>query len=221
MRLSIFPDKSLRPKHHYLAHYPWLILQFGPLIRVWTLRFESKHSYFKKCARYSMNFINICHTFAIRHQLLQAYMRNGTLFGSSANLENAIEFNVDLYNDNIKAAFEHHHSMYKGVVTSLKGVINGVQYEKGLYIVIASTNHSIILGEIVMLIQHKAGNVCFLVKRAQASYEHKMGYYKLYQNKLTYECFSAANMKSYACLPAYKVSHNSKIVVLKHAILNS
>ena len=38
-RASLFPETPLRPKHHYLTHYPHHILQFGPLMRVWTLRF--------------------------------------------------------------------------------------------------------------------------------------------------------------------------------------
>ena len=32
-RLEIFPHVRLRPKHHYLLHYPWLIQQYSPLIR--------------------------------------------------------------------------------------------------------------------------------------------------------------------------------------------
>lgn len=39
LRTVTFPNKPLKPKHHYLVHYPELILQFGPLIRLWTLRF--------------------------------------------------------------------------------------------------------------------------------------------------------------------------------------
>ena len=52
MRARLFPDHSLKPKHHYLLHYAELITKFGPLIRVWAMRFESKHTYFKKCASY-------------------------------------------------------------------------------------------------------------------------------------------------------------------------
>ena len=48
-RQRLFPAQKLRPKHHYLIHYPALILKLGPLIRLWTMRFESKHSYFKRC----------------------------------------------------------------------------------------------------------------------------------------------------------------------------
>ena len=34
-------DKNFRPKHHYLSHYPKLIMMLGPLIRLWTMRMES------------------------------------------------------------------------------------------------------------------------------------------------------------------------------------
>lgn len=47
-RLNFFPANKLKPKHHYLLHYADLTYQFGPLIRICTLRFESKHSFFLK-----------------------------------------------------------------------------------------------------------------------------------------------------------------------------
>ena len=50
-RCSVFSDVLLRPKHHYLMHYAWLILQYGPIHHCSTLRFESKHSYFKRLIR--------------------------------------------------------------------------------------------------------------------------------------------------------------------------
>lgn len=41
-----FPGFRLRPKHYYAEHYPHLIHCFGPLVELWTMRFESKHSFF-------------------------------------------------------------------------------------------------------------------------------------------------------------------------------
>lgn len=32
LRSTLFPGKLLEAKHHYLVHYPELILHFGPLI---------------------------------------------------------------------------------------------------------------------------------------------------------------------------------------------
>lgn len=59
-RKCLFPESTLKPKQHYMRHYPSLILKFGPLIKLWTMRFESKHSYFKRCARHLKNLKNIC-----------------------------------------------------------------------------------------------------------------------------------------------------------------
>ena len=86
-RTSQFPSKSLRPKHHYMAHYPQLIFIFGPLIHVWTMRFESKHSYFKECIRRVKNFKNVTKTLSHKHQLLQAYYGTGSLIGPSVVVE--------------------------------------------------------------------------------------------------------------------------------------
>ena len=46
MLLEVFPQFRLRPKHHYIEHYPKLIRCFGPLVHLWTMRFEGKHRFF-------------------------------------------------------------------------------------------------------------------------------------------------------------------------------
>ncbi|KAL6455740.1 hypothetical protein MHYP_G00355910 [Metynnis hypsauchen] len=43
-----FPEEKLVPKHHFLEHYPDLIRAYGPLVSLWTMRFEAKHSFFKR-----------------------------------------------------------------------------------------------------------------------------------------------------------------------------
>lgn len=45
----------------------------GPLIRLWCMRFEAKNHCFKKLARSSKGFQNLCKTLAIHHQRLQSY----------------------------------------------------------------------------------------------------------------------------------------------------
>lgn len=37
-KMRVMPDSPLKPKHHYLLHYPILILQCGPLIHLWAMR---------------------------------------------------------------------------------------------------------------------------------------------------------------------------------------
>lgn len=38
---------AVRPKFHYLVHYPHLIQQYGPPRQYYTMRFEALHQYFK------------------------------------------------------------------------------------------------------------------------------------------------------------------------------
>ncbi|XP_058851954.1 uncharacterized protein LOC131699402 isoform X2 [Acipenser ruthenus] len=64
---QLFPHLSIIPKQHYLLHIPKLISEFGPLVHVWCMRFEGKHSYFKRLAK-QQNHINICKSLAERNQ---------------------------------------------------------------------------------------------------------------------------------------------------------
>lgn len=38
LRVKCFPNIKLRPKHHYISHYPCLVLSFGPLTHLWYLK---------------------------------------------------------------------------------------------------------------------------------------------------------------------------------------
>ncbi|XP_040071113.1 uncharacterized protein LOC120843732 [Ixodes scapularis] len=68
-----YPEKHMKPKLHYLLHYPEYISQFGPPQRYWAIRLEAKHPYLKAVASKVKNFKNIAKTLSHRHQLLQAY----------------------------------------------------------------------------------------------------------------------------------------------------
>ncbi|XP_076037551.1 uncharacterized protein LOC143022999 [Oratosquilla oratoria] len=103
-RATIFPNINLRPKHHFLCHYPELIVRFGPLIRLWTMRFESKHSYFKKCGRGLHNLKNLPKSLAKRHQLLQAFYSAGCLFPAAFQIKHSIDFKLDILDGHIKTA---------------------------------------------------------------------------------------------------------------------
>lgn len=68
-----FPEETLTPKHHFLEHNPALTEEYGPLVGVWTMHFEAKHSYFKQVLRHTKNFKNVLLTLSTRHQMMMAY----------------------------------------------------------------------------------------------------------------------------------------------------
>lgn len=77
---EVFPNLQLRPKHHFIEHYPQLIKCFGPLVHLWTMRFEGKHKVFKKIVHDTHNFKNVLKTMAERHQKMMAFYLSSPRF---------------------------------------------------------------------------------------------------------------------------------------------
>ncbi|KAL2079481.1 hypothetical protein ACEWY4_001208 [Coilia grayii] len=105
--IETFPDFSIRPKHHFVDHYPHLIHCFGPLVSLWTMRFEAKHSYFKKVVHDTQNFKNVLLTLGTKHQEMQAYYSDrGELFWQSVYIENAEPFSTCNLDETLRSAVE-------------------------------------------------------------------------------------------------------------------
>lgn len=60
---------SLKPKHHFLAHYPLLISKIGPVRYLWSMRYEAFHKILKSTANSITSRKNILLTLAIKQQL--------------------------------------------------------------------------------------------------------------------------------------------------------
>ncbi|CAN7942004.1 unnamed protein product [Ixodes pacificus] len=98
-RKELFPIILLKPKHHYLLHYSTLITQFGPLINLWTLRSESKHSFFKNCVRHLHYFKALNKTLSEPHQLLQAYLHSEAFFDPDFVMKAGMPFLISTYSE--------------------------------------------------------------------------------------------------------------------------
>ncbi|KAK9963884.1 hypothetical protein ABG768_005106 [Culter alburnus] len=57
--LELYPDRHLKPKHHFMLHYPGAIRKLGPLVQFWCMRFEAKQGFFKRLSHVACNFHNI------------------------------------------------------------------------------------------------------------------------------------------------------------------
>ena len=69
---SLFPG-CIKPKHHFLVHYPRCMFLFGPLWKLCCLRYESKNQEGKQISKSTTNRVNINKTIAIKHQLYLNY----------------------------------------------------------------------------------------------------------------------------------------------------
>lgn len=78
--VRLYTNASAIPKHHFMVHMARLTLKYvemklffiilhqlnryGPLVKLWTMRYEAKHNHLKKLAQNIGNFINIAWTLA-------------------------------------------------------------------------------------------------------------------------------------------------------------
>ena len=214
IRQKQFPQSNLKPKHHFLAHYPELILQFGPLMRVWTLRFESKHTYFKQCARKLQNFINPCKTLAERHQLLQAYYSAGSLFPPCVQFEKGVQFHFDTFSAEIQRATEGFHFSPKSSSVTYNVTLKGTQYKKGQYVVISRNEDYTNFGKIILIIVSNGTDVHFVTQNYSSFFLIELGLFQLNNSCDKMYCTHSSELSDYYPLPSYKV--NGKILISLH-----
>ncbi|XP_054724735.1 uncharacterized protein LOC129235069 [Uloborus diversus] len=220
LRSSLFPSVALRPKHHYLSHYTTLILQFGPLIRLWTLRFESKHSYFKRCARSCNNFKNICSSLATKHQLLQTYINAGNIFSHDIQINKGTKFHASMYHEKIQSSLFNNFTSTNTLV-SYNVSVRGIAYKKGNVLPLRENEWGIIFGKILLILVNDK-TVYFVVKTSQFILMSHLG---VYADEITSDisdseiiCVSIDELLDYYSLPVYKIKHLS-CVCLHHAVV--
>ena len=129
---------ALKPKFHFLSHYPALIQMYGPPRSYYTLRFESVHQYFKRLTSRTRNFINLTHTLSTRYQNLKAFNLSldkyfsgtGNVTGESKALTSLGATVLNLFKATLPNCTQD-----KVFVTN-SVTLREVQYEKGLVYII-------------------------------------------------------------------------------------
>ena len=219
-RKANFPNERLKPKHHYLKHYPRLISEFGPLIRVWTLRFESKHSYFKQCIKNSQNFINVCQTLSEKHQLLQTYKQAVSFFQETVECKKSIPLISSTYSQAIQSALKIFQiSDNSEVSTEVK--VKGTLYKKGSYVIVGKSEYGLLFGEIQFIIV-MSPQVYLLVHEQEFVLSESLHVYGIpvlqaSSTAVSYKCVELSKLKDYYPLSAYKRG-KSLMIPLKHAV---
>jgi hypothetical protein len=217
LRVQCFSDR-LRPKHHYLVHYAQLSLAFGPLIRLWTLRFESKHSYFKRCIRYSQNFLNVTLTMSVKHQLLQAYQSSGSLFPAEVVVNNSVVFHAEMYHVLIQKSVESFDFSHVNTVVCDRITVKGTLYQNGHHVFLPSAgdNDQLSVGCIKLVLIKNECIVFFIVLPRACKFVQNMGVYQVTDiTSVNYLCVNVESLLDYYPLHVYKVK-NSEWLALKH-----
>lgn len=67
--LQLFKDQDLKPKHHFITHYPEIMEEVGPLAHISCMRYEARHRPIKTGAKATPSRVNITKTLAKKNQL--------------------------------------------------------------------------------------------------------------------------------------------------------
>lgn len=216
-RMCLFPESPLKPKHHFLRHYPELILKFGPLIRVWTMRFESKHSYFKRCARNLKIFKNPCLTLSERHQMFQAYLATGGGCNQILQVKDSCTFYPSLYSDAIKHAVREFGFSENDTTASTDIQYKGTSYKKGHFLV-SKNDESMEFGELlIIIIKNQA--VYFVMEVHECAYHSEYHLYSVTKESTTFQCLNINNLVDFYPLPSY-ILDGHQVIPLKHSVLS-
>jgi len=213
---SLNQGARVKPKAHFMIHYASQIKRFGPLSHCNTLRFESKHGYFKEIANRTKNRRNICKTMATRHQYLQAFYMSSPSFLELDELESTkgSVIPIRLLNVAVQQLLlpfsGPDESVYQS--NSVKG--RGAQFEAGSGVVLDFENDEYQFGKVesIFII---SGNVFLLVRKLET--EEFAVHYHAYivsddQEDNRYTLVQPDKLMSFHQLGIYKVGDELMIV---------
>lgn len=174
---EVFPHERILPKHHFLEHYPRLIRQFGPLVALWTMRFEAKHSFFKRVIRHTNCYKNVLYSLAQRHQFQSAHNLHICRFPKPAlEVSEVSTLPIDVINEDITWAVKQKYPQMETVNLAKSVFYNGLNYRIGMVL-----SHGSLAGlpefcEIVHMIVEQE-TLLFIVKNLDTWYlEHYRAY---------------------------------------------
>jgi len=157
--VTLFQD-NLKPKHHFLTHYPSIILKSGPPRHFWCFRYEAKHKELKMYARAITSRKNICLTLAKKYQYKFAHL----LLNKESNKTFVVNMRHMINSNHTEFLLNNSFMSSTSFDSYSKINFKGTEYEVGNYI----TNFidEVCLYEILEIIVIQ-NNVSFIVHQIQ------------------------------------------------------
>ncbi|KAE8742971.1 hypothetical protein FOCC_FOCC011401 [Frankliniella occidentalis] len=212
--------QCLYPKQHLLMHYPELITIFGPLIRLFTLRFESKHIFFKNVAKACRNFINITYTLSRKYACRFAYDHSTKLLEEDVLYKSKhSSFVIKSKISEERKAVIPDEFLSEDIFGLTQVSVKGVSYTLGEYMVLDSLgDFDLKVGFIDMIFLNKSTEKVYFLMNVKPALNTFQGYYKIMLPASSYQFASLDSLLDYHPLPSYTVG-GQQCIVLKHTMI--
>lgn len=201
-----------------MLHYDELIRAYGPLINVWTFRFEQKHKYFKNIVRHSPNFINILHTLTEKHQLLQVYLsltpKNVGILTPASDKLNSTLISIQLKDLIKKNIFINNQFDVLNVAININ--IGGYNFksDQSVCVKINDNDELIAIRIKQILFENNSVNPIFVGPREIYKYVNHLNCYIFYSLSDNYNFVSLKELKTDKCL--FKYNDGDKLFAIIH-----
>lgn len=211
---EVFPEEKLTPKHHFLEHYPALIKNYGPLVGVWTMRFEAKHKFFKQVVRHTNNFRNVLLTLSTRHQMMMSYHMHTNVGKPALCVTNVSIMPLDVLHPDIQKAVREKSPLLSSVQLANTITYHGTKYTVGMILSYGSSGG---LPDFAEIVQIAILDNCahFIVKLLAAWYEEHLRSFQLEDSgKIT--LLDQLSLSDVYPLAAYSVSGKRLVTLKRH-----
>lgn len=143
MRTTLFPDVPLKCKHHYFEHGSQLLALYGPLARSSTLRFESKHKFYRSEIRAKKSMKNVTKTLSKGHQRFQSSLKVDEIFPSCPNVESPISYDMLDVSEEVTTCLlsSFGQDYVKTLLFAKELTYHNTHYKAGYVLVISTSNY--------------------------------------------------------------------------------
>ena len=166
------------------------------------MRFESKHRFFKRVVRYTLNFINVTKSLSIKHELLQSLIRLGSDLRVKLEIYNTNNFQINLFNTGIHEAIKNA-GLAQQFQQCNKVTIKGTEYKQGQVLVLRQDGYryNITMRKSSMFLYYKE-DIYVLFEILTTEFIPYLNVYKIGKNT-HYECQRLYNIVDYKPLYIY------------------
>ncbi|XP_052468758.1 uncharacterized protein LOC128026067 [Carassius gibelio] len=202
--LQTFPEFNLRPKHHYVEHYPTMIKCFGPLVHVWTMRFEAKHRFFKRVVHDAQNFKNILKTMAVRHQHMMAYHLAAPSFFNPETQASSVDSVLVSALPEVAQLHIRRLTTSDTIYQTSKVTINGTDYVCGMFLSVGESGGlpRFCRVEHIYLVN---STISFLCSDCESWFSEHLGSYELSPSQTSLSIHLRSDLNDSVPLSAYEV----------------
>ncbi|XP_068704474.1 uncharacterized protein [Montipora foliosa] len=234
---ATYNHRNIIPKQHYLVHLPTQMLNFGPLIRCWCMRFEAKHAYFKDLAKKIRNFKNLSYSLATRNQQMESanfiqigdnqpdmhpWSKDDIRFGNYTVLHGNHAVDAEIY---VSRCFDIHLDLHVQSIFQCNQIeIYGTKYKPGLnnFLLFALDDAGFPQFGCLKKIWFIEDNGCYFVMEVfnTISFNENLNAFKIEAQELAsgYEIASHSQLKDHHVYHSYRRS-NERFVVTRANIL--